>query len=352
MRMVWPSVVLSDAASGVMALAAIVLLPAPGVAQVCQPVPGASWTVNGLPPVTKKITYAKNLSGLACTAASSGSATCVLVHDEDFVAAAVRLTPGKIDVVRLFDLPRSPAPSDTKKTIEFDAEAAVVVGGQVYVLGSHSQGGKRCESNASSRALVRFPVAQLTQGAITFERSKPIAALVATLPQLKDRLGACVGTDAYDPPNAKGLQGINFEGLAILENRVFLGLRGPVLGGMAQIVETRLDHLFGPAQPETRAHGVQLTPAGGVRDLAALGADVLILSGREDDKTGDAAIHLWDGKSRTAATLCAIPDPPSGSKDKPEALHVLGTDGRSIRVLILSDGAEGGNPREFLVSRP
>ena len=124
-----------------------------------------------------------------------------------------------------------------------------------------------------------------------------------------------------------------------------------LIDGAAQVIEMDLDFVFGNAQPKAKSHQLKLDPSGGVRDLAALGSDILILSGSEDDDTGNAAIHLWNGSGGAAQKLCDLPDPPKGSKDKPEALHVLTASDQAVHVLVLSDGVAGGNPREFILKR-
>ncbi len=323
------------------------LVPTLAAGQTCQIAPGSAWTVTGLSEfgIAKAAT---NLSGLACAPASNGKALCVLVQDEDFAAGIAKLTQGDIKVFRVINLPGETAAQKG----EFDAEAVAYSDGFFYVLGSHSERGKTCKPNPSSRALVRFPTPSGGIGSEIVTRGRSLVPVIASVPQLKDRLGACVGTAPFPPPFAtKGTQGINAEGLAVLGKRVFIGFRGPVLNGAAQVIEMDLDFVFGNASPNSKSHQLKLAPSGGVRDLASLGSDILILSGSEDDDTGKAAIHLWNGSSGSPQKLCDLPDPPRGSKDKPEALHVLSASDQAVHLLVLSDGVAGGNPREFILKR-
>lgn len=117
----------------------------------------------------------------------------------------------------------------------------------------------------------------------------------------------------------------------------------------AQIIKVRRNTLFRAAIPEVDRFSLKLSPAGGVRDLAVHGNQLLILSGSEDDDIGEAAIHLWDGVSNQARKLCDIPDPKPQSDDKPEARLVFDGTETGLRVLVLSDGPTGGNPREFVI---
>lgn len=310
---------------------------------------GHPWKVEGLAKFTKS-KYARNLSGLACAPASGGQRTCVLVQDEDYQAAIVTLTEGRLDIARTFELKRVTPPPD--KDHEYDAEAAAYSAGLFYVLGSHSRRGKACnEANPDSRMLTRFALDAATglPAGITVN-GRPIAGLISLIPALAPKFDRCLGTKR--PPDARGEwvaeQGINFEGLAVRGEEVFLGLRGPVLNGAAHIIRTTLPVLFGGAEAEATATALKLSPAGGVRDLAVHEQQILILSGSEDDDIGNAAIHVWNGSGTTVTKLCDIPRGDQ-ENDKPEALLVLDGTASAFRVLILSDGPVGGNPRVFTI---
>jgi hypothetical protein len=320
-----------------------------GIAQSapCPPGSGKGWNIDKRS-MLKKSKYERNFSGLACTRPLDTSAVCIIVQDEDFEMAIARFEPNLLRIVKTVDLP-------SKSTSgEFDAEAAAHSGAYFYVLGSHSQKGKSCKANPDSQEFVRFSIDPATLLPGPYERSRPIREIITLLPSLAPALDQCIGSKL--PAGADGdwqpAHGLNFEGVAVSGDRVFLGLRGPVIGGAVQIVEASVDNLFGDRKipPRASARSVTLSPAGGIRDLASHGDRVLILSGSEDDDTGGAGIHLWDGSSATAKKLCDIPDPPKESDDKPEALLVLDGPDDALRVLILSDGPAGGNPREFVIS--
>ena len=323
--------------------------------QVCREVRQGGWTIEKLEKL-KTEDADKNLSGLACAPAEDGERRCILVQDEKFRAAFARLSQGKITVRKAFKLPRI----SRKNTngAEFDAEAAAWSDGQFYVLGSHSVKGKSCAPNRDSRQLVRFSSAR-ERSKPKFERARPILDLIGHDAELIRHAGQCLGR-AGRPENATGdwkpNQGLNFEGLAVTGSHVLLGLRGPVMAGKAVVVKAGRAALFdrSPQQP-AEVFRLTLEPAGGIRDLAALpgSGGILILSGSEDDNTGGAAIHRWDGKSATVDTLCRLPDPvAAGSKQKPEALLVLEHEAGKLRVLVVSDGVSGGRPQEYEISLP
>lgn len=95
--------------------------------------------------------------------------------------------------------------------------------------------------------------------------------------------------------------GLDIEGVAAYENKLFLGLRGPVLRGWAMLLEI---------QPSLNKHNLlkldKITKGGrryrkffmnlkgmGVRELAPDGKDLLILAGPTMDLDGNMAIYRW-----------------------------------------------------------
>ncbi|AEH08312.1 DUF3616 domain-containing protein [Candidatus Frankia meridionalis] len=141
--------------------------------------------------------------------------------------------------------------------------------------------------------------------------------------------------------------GLDVEGLAVVGERVYLGLRGPVLRGWAVVVELR------PTEGDGQDLGLRPLDGGlpyrkhflnldglGVRDLLAQGDDLLVLAGPTMDLDGPVRVYRWRGAAR-AATSVVVDD---------EAL---------VRVLDLpfgegDDHAEGialapGDPSSILV---
>ena len=96
--------------------------------------------------------------------------------------------------------------------------------------------------------------------------------------------------------------GLDIEGLAVDENRLLLGLRGPVLRGWSALVEiaveTRGDQLRLVPQDKSgalvRKHFMQLEGLG-VRDLHFSGEDLYILAGPTMVLDGDIRVFKWSG---------------------------------------------------------
>ncbi|HYH22422.1 MAG TPA: DUF3616 domain-containing protein [Azospirillum sp.] len=97
--------------------------------------------------------------------------------------------------------------------------------------------------------------------------------------------------------------GFDVEGIAARGERVFLGLRGPVLRGWACILELTVRQPkrrrlrlgdAGPDKEPYRKHFVDLDGLG-VRELAIDGDDLLILAGPTMDLDGPVRVYRWAG---------------------------------------------------------
>ncbi|HYD65966.1 DUF3616 domain-containing protein [Azospirillum sp.] len=111
-----------------------------------------------------------------------------------------------------------------------------------------------------------------------------------------DHIGRFIGVPAKE-------NGFDVEGIAARDDRVFLGLRGPVLRGWACILEltvrqTKPHRLRlcggGPDDEAYRKHFVDLDGLG-VRELAIDGNDLLILAGPTMDLDGPVSVYRWAG---------------------------------------------------------
>ena len=97
--------------------------------------------------------------------------------------------------------------------------------------------------------------------------------------------------------------GFDIEGIAVVGDRIFLGLRGPVLIGWAIILEVSLKQKgksklklkkIGKHGQKYRKHFVQLQGMG-IRELDAFHNDILILAGPTMDCDGTIALYRMEG---------------------------------------------------------
>lgn len=230
---------------------------------------------------------------------------------------------------RLLDLPEG-AKGKPARAPEIDIEGLDHDGGYLWLAGSHSlkrgkpkagEGVKAghqalaevdCEANRF--LLARVPLATGPDGLVPVRRLRvPGDELVA------GRLGK--GTRRKGNPLWKLLHkdrhfspfmgvpgkdnGFDVEGLAVSGDRVFLGVRGPVLRGWAAILELRLDGDRETGQlrlrPVPGTKGQRLCKhfldlgGRGIRDLYRDGEDLLILAGPTMDLDGTIALFRWRG---------------------------------------------------------
>ncbi len=153
--------------------------------------------------------------------------------------------------------------------------------------------------------------------------------------------------------------GFDIEGLAVVGDRVFLGLRGPVLRGWAVVLaisveddpddDTRLRlRPIGPKQRLYEKHFLDLCGLG-VRELCADGEDLLILAGPTMELDGRASVFRWPnvaavrGDSLTERdVLETVVDLPYGVGEKagvehPEGLALLGDGDRGKQLVVVYD---------------
>ncbi len=95
--------------------------------------------------------------------------------------------------------------------------------------------------------------------------------------------------------------GFDIEGIAVANERVWLGLRGPVLRGWAVIVELQLKATksgklkvakLDGSNDRYRKHFLDLSGLG-IRALARQGDDLLVLAGPTMDLDGPVSVHRW-----------------------------------------------------------
>lgn len=156
--------------------------------------------------------------------------------------------------------------------------------------------------------------------------------------------------------------GFDIEGLAVVGERLFLGLRGPVLRGWAVILELApvaappdrlaLEPLDGE-RPYLK-HFLNLDGLG-VRDLCRRGDDLLILAGPTMDLDGPVRVYRWPGGARPhqdgawvpAEALEAVLDLPYGrGDDHAEGMTLFSEQGgESPALLVVYDATAEARKR-------
>ena len=110
--------------------------------------------------------------------------------------------------------------------------------------------------------------------------------------------------------------GFDIEGIGIYQNRIFLGLRGPVLRGWAVILEIELEdsspvilklRQIGEANELYKKHFIWLNGLG-IRDLCVDGNDLLILAGPTMDLDGPVQVYRWINGVNLRENVFSNPD--------------------------------------------
>ncbi|HYO41200.1 MAG TPA: DUF3616 domain-containing protein [Nocardioidaceae bacterium] len=260
---------------------------------------------------------------------------------------------------------------------EADIEGIGRTGGFLWAVGSHSLKRKKIkasqadakaikqlakvEDEPNRRIVVRIPVVTDEDGLPALAREVVIDGVTRTaavLGGVGESLTDLLADDVHlgpflDIPSKDN--GFDLEGVAAVQDRLYLGLRGPVLRGWAVVIEVhpyvddedphvlRLREIGPDAEPY-RKHFLDLDGLG-VRDLCPDGDDLLVLSGPSMDLDGPVRIYRWHDAARTVTPevvrgdeISRIMDLRYGEgDDHPEGLCRLDdVDGRT-RLLVVYD---------------
>lgn len=342
---------------------------APPEADLAKPSAGPLDAGNGFIFAQKPKKTRQSLSGIACPGLSAAPHLCLAVFDEGVEARYLTIEAKAIK-------PDQEAVSLIPGSGELDAEAAATDGQFYYVAGSHAAKRKSCETNPASRHLIRMPIDPATGRAKRDGEGKLVKTsdngalwtLMAGLPGLKDHVGdkMCLGTEPpEEAPGLKGKRGVNIEGLAVRDKRLFIGFRGPAQGSTTKILSVAVEALFEGKAPEAKLDTLLVGEGRAVRDLLAVSDGILILAGPDDDSKNegkDFVVLRWDGKDNGGAVIEPMPLAKldlstvkrRGCDDeiKPEGLAVIeDKPGAPYQALIFSDGMCDGGPLRFGIRR-
>lgn len=285
-------------------------------------------------------------------------------------------------------LPVSP-PSNPKDIEEADVEGLDYENGYLWLVGSHSLKRSKpdkeesIEKNLKRLAKVssdgnRFLLARIPLvekgGTYILEKEDEQDGKKLTAAQLR---GNHEGNDltkvlAQDNHLQSFLSipgkdnGFDIEGLAVVGEHIFVGLRGPVLRGWAVILELQLEEenastlklkMIGPNNRPYRKHFLQMDGLG-IRDLCVQGPDLLILAGPTMDLDGPVIVYRWRGGAQPNGEsfvfnkeLWPTMDIPFGQgKDKgknhPEGMTLFSPDDSNAHcVLVVYDSASKGRQK-------
>lgn len=281
----------------------------------------------------------------------------------------------------LHDYLKLPLPrSDSGEIDEADIEGIDFSGDYLWLVGSHSLKRTRPREDDSPRQcakrlaklgrdgnrflLARIPIVVEGDGPVLKKKVKVngvtrSAAILRGDATGNDLTGA-LAEDIHLRPflGVPGKDnGFDIEGLAVVGERLLLGLRGPVLRGWAVILEIMPIEVadnpralklmkFVPGKQPYLKHLIQLDGLG-IRDLCVHGQDLLILAGPTMELDGPVKLFRWPGgaNSPREAAVCrdglellgAIPygQGDEAGKDHAEGITLLAGDGDQAQSLLV-----------------
>ena len=148
--------------------------------------------------------------------------------------------------------------------------------------------------------------------------------------------------------------GLDIEGIAVCDDRVALGLRGPVVATHAVLIELRIiakasGRLHIKGEPVKRLLAMEGL---GIRDLKRCGDDLIILAGPTTGLSGPCALYRWrdwanDPPQDPERVRLHRPDrvldlPFGRGEDHPEGLALWGDEGEARQILVIYDSPAKG----------
>ncbi len=235
-----------------------------------------------------------------------------------------------------------------------------------YVVGSHSYRRKsvanatrayrdnlsRFVEESPDRERSRDRLFRIEIDAVTGALAKPIREVVG----LRKRLGRDPVLEHFEKIPSKE-NGIDIEALASDGERLFVGFRGPVLRhGLTPVL------VLDPERPLSGELRYVSLEGRGLRDMSAVEGGFLVLAGPVGEPSLSSAVYFWDGQTCMPGTRQPT-DPPLGTTTRigsisapvgsaAEGLLVLAEQPEAFEVLVVYDGAAGGEPTKWHIPKP
>jgi hypothetical protein len=233
---------------------------------------------------------------------------------------------------------------------EIDIEGLARDGSTVFVLGSHAVKRKRVKSDRSRQenrkrlATVapeapRHRIFRLQLNPETGEAAGPVKSISLRALLEKDPI---LGPFTKIPGKENG---VNIEGIAFRDSRLYLGFRGPVLrGGYVPVMVLSFD--------EPRSYELLFVRLGGrgIRAMAPVSDGFLVMAAFERPQGRPFELYLWDGEDQVpgndapASVLRRLAEWPLQIAGDAEALVVLAETDDAYSIVVVHDNSPGGSP--------
>lgn len=218
---------------------------------------------------------------------------------------------------------------------EADLESICCADGRLWVAGSHTR--VRRPAEGVPRPKLRDRPSRHLLGSLT------AAGEARALPQTgRGALRPALAKDPFLRPFLElptKENGLDIEGQAVLGNRLFLGLRGPLIDNHAIVLEVPLSSTGRVRLAGLRRHFLWLGGLG-VRDLARDGDRLLVVAGPVTAAAGPFTLHDWTpgrgGGVDFPESIARWPE----AAERPEGVCRLDRGGRR-GLLVLYDAPDG-----------
>lgn len=300
---------------------------------------------------------ARDVSGLACMPVANGAQRCLLINDEGSFAQFARIAENRITPGASLPIIGTEAAPDTLgqppqgicnapgRFAELDGEAVAYADGAFYLAGSHG-----CSRNKGEFRLSAFNLARIRVDA----DGAPTGRIELTY-RLSDMLRRAGEAGAFFGKSLMDDNGLNVEGIAVLGDTLWAGLRAPSLGNRSFLVGASIAALFAPGHAAAAETPKLIAlPAGrdrGIRDLAPLpDGRLLALLGPAQEQSLPYSLMLVDTARPEAAAL--LGELPARGDGKAESLTILGESRGALTVLIGYDGRKNGHFESYRLPLP
>lgn len=236
---------------------------------------------------------------------------------------------------------------------EIDIEAIAAENNYYYITGSHGLSKKQGDIESNRFKFFRLKVNPKNGMPAEQAKSKQDLVAISSLASILSR-DPLLGRYYRQPLQKKG---VNIEGLAVKDGRLFIGLRNPNLDGYMFVIELAADDLFADVYDiNYRLHKLGAGNGLGIREIVRAKDCFLIIAGNSSSEPSDVypesqdyrenrgfELYCWDGRSSEVHRIGHIPQ----AAGKAEAMMVLSENAEGIEVLILFDGPKDGKPTVY-----
>lgn len=233
---------------------------------------------------------------------------------------------------------------------EADIESIDIADGHLWICSSHARVRRQAKRDGEVDPGFFLRPSQCLFGSVELSNhGGALAKSGQTLPFIGDgSLRSLLAADDYLAPFValpSKENGLDIEGMVIVDGRAFFGLRGPLVGGCAVVVEVAV---AAGLCLNNRAYHLHFLGTGGlgVRDLAHLNDRLLVLAGPTGRELGPYRIYEWAPKRTVKVQLLENPilaDWIDGTQ-APEGLCFVTREGKS-GILIVYDSHDSGRAK-------